>query len=421
MRVVLATVGTRGDVQPMVALAQALVRRDHEAVVACPESFGPWVRAQGIEHRALGEDLSALMAEKGAAFERSLAGMRRYFTEQMLVQGPRLTEIAAGAQAIVGTGMAWMTPSVGEKLGIAALVLVPTNLVKSRMHAPPLFPWTGLPGWVNALLWWLAEKIQNRLMGGPLNAARARLGLPAVADFTRHLLEDSPVVLAADAGVLPADPAWGGRYPHAGFLFLDDETPLDPALDAWLSAGEPPICVGFGSMAGGHPERVGAMLPEAVRATGRRCLVVGGAAKLFGEGALPPGFHAVREAPYARLLPRVAVLVHHGGSGTTAAALRAGVPQVILPMMLDQFHHAHVLAKAGLAPRAPRLAKVTAPALARAIEEALALPAEPRRAIAARLGESDAGGVIVGLIERLTAAQRGTAPARTTASGSPSA
>ena len=87
MRVVLATVGTRGDVQPMLALAQALTRRGHHAIVACPDSFAPWVRSLGIEHRALGEDLQALMAEKGASFERSLAGMKAYFREQLLQIG----------------------------------------------------------------------------------------------------------------------------------------------------------------------------------------------------------------------------------------------------------------------------------------------------------------------------------------------
>ena len=415
MRVILATVGTRGDVQPMLALAQALTRRGHEAIVACPESFGAWVGSHGIEHRALGEDLSALMSEKGASFERSLAGMKKYFTEQLLAQAPRLLEISRGADAIVGTAMAWSAPSVGEKLGIAALELLPTSLAPSRMHPPPLMPFYGLPRWVNGLLWWLSDAIQNRLMGGPLSQARASIGLAPVASFTRHLFVDTPAVIAADDVLLPPDPAWGDRYPYAGYLFLDDPTPLDPSLDAWLAAGEPPVYVGFGSMAGGHPERVATMLHDAMRATGRRCLVSAGSAGLFGEPPPPDGFFVVREAPHHLLFPRVAVAVHHGGSGTTAAALRAGAPQVVLPMMLDQFHHAHHLARAGLAPAAPSMAKVTAKPLARAIEQALALPAEPRRAMAERLQRSDAGAAITARLERMVGARAGAAAIARTA------
>src|SRR5262245_35543591 len=103
MRVVLATVGTRGDVQPVLALAQALLRSGHSAVVACPESFGPWVRSFGVEHAALGEDLQAQVEASGGKLVRSVSGMRAYFAGQMALQGPRLVELAHDADAIVGT------------------------------------------------------------------------------------------------------------------------------------------------------------------------------------------------------------------------------------------------------------------------------------------------------------------------------
>lgn len=158
--------------------------------------------------------------------------------------------------------------------------------------------------------------------------------------------------------LLPPDPAWNGRYPYAGFLFLDDGTPLDPSLEAWLAVGDPPVCIGFGSMAGESPERVGKMLFDAVRGSGRRCLVLTGSAKLFGEtgGAaiVPDGFFVTKSAPHGALFPRCAVVVHHGGSGTTAAAARAGVPQVVLPMMLDQCSTTRSTARVPAWPRSRR-------------------------------------------------------------------
>lgn len=411
MRVVLASVGTRGDIQPMAALAQALVCRGHEALIACPATFGPWITSLGLEHQPLGEDLTAKMQESGGKLERSLAGMKQYFTEQMLAQAPALLQMSEGADVILGTGMAWMAPSVAEKLGIPAFVLFPSTCVPSRLHPPPLMPWYGLPRWVNGLLWWLNDRIQDSLMGKPWGAGRAALGLPAKPSFTRHLFDEVPGVFAADEALLPPDPAWQGRTPYTGFLFLDDPTPLDEALSAFLDAGPPPICVGFGSMAGGGPERVGALLEQAIPET-ERCVVIAGSAKLFGDRPVPARFFVAKSAPFGRLFPRCAVVVHHGGSGTTAIAARAGVPQVVTPVMLDQFHHAHHVVRAGLGPKAPKITQVTATSLRAALDAARAIPDAPRRAMAERLQRSDASAAFVALLEKATSSPSGGAAAR---------
>lgn len=401
MRVVLATVGTRGDVQPMLALAQALSARGHSALIACPESFGAWVRSLGLEHAVLGEDLQARMGASDGKVLRSLSGMRGYFAEQMALQAPRLVELAEGAQAIVGTAMAWMVRSAAQKLGVAALGILPSSCAPSRLHPPPMLPVYGLPKTFNAGLWWLNDLVQNRLMLEPVNGARARLGLPPLAAFTEHLFCQGDNLLAVDAEVFPPDPAWQDRYPYIGFAYLADPTPLDPALEAFLGAGDPPIYVGFGSMSFGARERVAASVREAIAQLGRRCVVSGAlATALTQSGPLPAGFFVAREAPHAKLFPRCAAVVHHGGAGTMAAALRAGAAQVILPVMLDQFHHAHQLARAGLTPAAPRLAKITSATLQRALQAALDLPEQPRRSLAERLQQSDAGGLFVDQLQR---------------------
>jgi UDP:flavonoid glycosyltransferase YjiC (YdhE family) len=389
----------------MLALAQALRARGHEAAIACPATFGDWVRSYGVEHHALGEDLQALIAAGPGAPGQSLGAMTKYFTEQMAIQGPRLLALSAGADAIVGTGMAWMAPSVGEKLGIFAIELLPsTSALASADRPPTLIPFFGLPRWLNRVLWWLSDQGQDRLMGAALNGARASIGLPAIRSFSEHLFVDTPCVIAADEGILASDPSWNGRYPYSGFLFLDDPSPLDPELNAWIERGEPPIYVGFGSMAGASPERVGQLLSQALE--GKRCLVSGATAKLFDGRAPSDSFMAVGSAPHQHLFPKMAVVVHHGGAGTMASALRAGVPQVVLPMLLDQFLHAHVLAELGLAPKTTTMAKVTASSLRNAIDEALAWPAAPRQSVAQRLQASSAGAVIVSMLERARAERK---------------
>jgi SAM-dependent methyltransferase len=205
-------------------------------------------------------------------------------------------------------------------------------------------------------------------------------------------------MLAVDEVLLPPDYRWQGRYPYANFLYFDDPSALDPELDAWLAEGEPPVFVGFGSMSGSGTHRIGNLIIEAVSATGRRCIVGAGWAGL-GDGVLPPSWRVVLDAPHALLFPRTAVVVHHGGSGTTAQALRSGVPQVILPLILDQFHHAHRMYVAGLAPRPVPMEKITAIELTRAIQEALVLPSNTRLITAARLRSSKGSEQVVQRLE----------------------
>jgi UDP:flavonoid glycosyltransferase YjiC (YdhE family) len=163
------------------------------------------------------------------------------------------------------------------------------------------------------------------------------------------------------------------------------------------------VFVGFGSMSAEGTDRVGRLIVDAIAATGRRCIIGAGWAGL-GAGSLPAGWRVVREAPHALLFPRVAAIVHHGGSGTTASALRAGVPQVVLPLILDQFHHAHRLHLAGIAPRPVPMEDITAAELGAAIMTALEMPEGPRLAAAERLRASDGRAEIVRRLESLAAA-----------------
>ena len=405
LRVVLATVGSRGDVQPMLALAQALAARGHVPVLAAPPDFEHWVRSLGFEFAPVGRDIQAFLAEDagvmtGNPFKQGAAGAR-YFSDQIPQQMAQLKVACEGVDVLLWGGLAIAAPSVAEHLGLpACAIFYSTCMVPSRLHPPPTIPWHGLPGWINRLLWKLHRQVSQRLIGAPLNAARATLQLPAVR-IDEHVFESGRSVFAVDEGVFPADPAWAaGRFPYANFLYFDDPVPLDPQLDAWLADGEPPVFIGFGSMSGQATERAGHAIADALAATGRRCLVGAGWAGL-GGGPLPPGWRVVSAAPHEKLFPRVAVVVHHGGAGTTAQALRAGVPQVILPLLLDQYHHAHRLWVAGLAPKPTPMERVTAKRLREAIQAALLLPPQRRAEVARRLRASDGRAQIVARMEAL--------------------
>ena len=407
LHVVLTSIGSRGDVQPMVAIAQALAARGHRAVIAAPPDFGPWIRSLGFEFAGVGSDVNAFMQRHrealGANIARFFALTRRLFDTELPAQMDALVELARDADAIVFGGGSAMGPSAGEKLGIPVIgVLFTTCVIPSSDHAPVVVPWRTLPRWMNALLWKLEAPMWNRLLRTGVNAGRERHGLAPVDDMVTYLFERSHYVVAVDPGVLPLDPRWAARVPHVGFLFMDTKNAsLDPDLASWLDDGDPPIYVGFGSMTGRGPERMQRVVTDAIRSIGRRALVSRGWANLGSE--LPEGWRAIGDTPHERLFPRMACVVHHGGSGTTAAALRAGVPQVLVPLILDQYHHAQVLHEQGLAPRPVPMEKITAAQLADAIREALRIPQEKRQAVADRLRASRAADAVVDRIEATAA------------------
>jgi UDP:flavonoid glycosyltransferase YjiC (YdhE family) len=215
-----------------------------------------------------------------------------------------------------------------------------------------------------------------------------------------HLLYGCRYAIAVDETLFPTDPAWPENLLRANFLFLEDPEPLGAELEAWLQDGEPPVYIGFGSMGGPGTQRMETLLLQALETSGTRCLIAAGWAG-SGNKSLPSGWRSIAAAPHAQLFPRVAAVVHHGGSGTTAQALRAGVPQVLLPLILDQYHHAHRLYLANLTPRPVSMERISAKQLSQSIKAAIAWPLAPRQAVAMRLQQSDGADQVTKQIETM--------------------
>jgi UDP:flavonoid glycosyltransferase YjiC (YdhE family) len=411
LQLVLIGIGSRGDVQPLLALGQALRQRGHRVRIAAAPNFAAWVQALGFDFAPVGQDMQQFLANNPAVLtgDPFKAGpiQQHFFATELPRQARELLAICQDADLLVWAGLAFAAPSVAERLGIPVLgVLYTTCVLRSARHAPPTVRARGLPRWLNRALWWLHDALAARMAGAPLNRARRQLGLAPVG-IQQHL-QQSAFSIAMDASVFPADPAWPAQVRRANFLFLDDPEALDPALDAWLHAGEPPLYIGFGSMAGPATERLEDLLLQALASSPRRCLLATGWSGL-GRKPLPAHWREVAGAPHEKLFPRVALVVHHGGSGTTASALRAGVAQVILPLILDQYHHAQLLHQAGLIPQPVAMERISAAQLRAAVETALALPADARLDVARRLQTSDGAATLVQQLEGL-AGDRAHAP-----------
>jgi vancomycin aglycone glucosyltransferase len=349
MRVLLSTVGTRGEVQPVVAVAARLRFSGHEAVVCAPPDFRAWVESLGIPFVPVGPELRGT-AEQGERVLPTPEQRRQMIDGTVAAQFAAVAAGADGCDVIVGGGaLAVAAHSVAEHRGIGYVYasFCPITL-PSPHHAPPVFGVLGEKqpdGAVdNATLW--AEDAQrwNLMWGEAINSRRAELGLAPVTDVRDHIFTATPW-LAADPTLAPWPDANDPDVLQTGPWILSDDRPLDPEIEAFLNAGEPPVYLGFGSIRA--PGDITSNVVEAARAMGRRTIVSRGWTDLAPvDGA--PDCLAIGEVNQQALFPRVAAVVHHGGAGTTTAAAAAGTPQVLVPQVYDQFYFARRVEELGV-------------------------------------------------------------------------
>ncbi len=311
---------------------------------------------------------------------------------------------------VVGTSLALSGRLAQEKLGVpmASVHLAPAVFQSAydmpRFAGFPPMDWS--PIWVRRALYKLMNFVVDRALGPSLNAYRRELGLQPVKNIIRHWWHSPQLVLAMF-------PDWFGKpqkdWPinaHAvGFPLYDERgvTPLSPELEAFLDAGTPPIAFTPGS-AMFHGEAFFAASAEACRIAGRRGLLLTRQKEQI-PATLPPGVIHVSYAPFSELLPRCAAVVHHGGIGSSAQALAAGVPQIIQPFAHDQPDNANRLHKLGVS-RTIWPKQYTPLHVAAVLTELLKSEtvAASTKAVAERLQKADALGEACDRIEALAPA-----------------
>ena len=401
LKILLAPHGTRGDVQPMLALAVALRARGHRPSFLVPDDFVSWIREYGFPGTANGIDVGRMFALH-AAEAASLRWQFRHFRDAMV---PALfesfTRIDPSVDVIIGAGVQMAAASAAERWGVAyANAVFCPCVVPNDASPPPTIKTQGLPRFLNRFVWNWGVPVAGLALRGMMNAGRDRLGLRALFNPLSHLLAQ-PAILAADPDLAPPGDDVPLNVTPTDAWVLDERTrDLDPRVDRFLDLNPPPVYVGFGSMVAKRPGALAERIVAAVRAVGRAALIAGGWASLGEHLAGSEDVLVIDELPHSLVLPRVAAAVHHGGAGTTTAAARAGIPQVILPHLLDQYYWASRVERLRLGPRPLPADLVTADVVAERLDRALNDPEIRARArafgpvIAARNGVHDAVDVI---------------------------
>ncbi len=352
MRIVVAPAGSRGDFQPLLALAVGLRAAGHDVLFVSSPNYAAEVAAFGLPFAAIGFDVEQYIRQ--TRLDSPLRATYELFKvgrEKIVSLIDEAIPLVRGADALIGGGAQIAGPTVAEAAGVPYLYAAYTpQALWSSHHAPFTMPLTGLPRLVNRLLWRLSLGLVRAAFAGPLNRRRRALGLAPVDDWYDHLFPRRRSILAADPELAPAAPDSPLAHPATGAWNLPDRRPLGEPLERFLTAGPKPLYIGFGSMPDRCPAETTKILVASARAAGLRLLLSRGWAG-FGAELSGDDVFLVGPTSHGLLFPRVAAVVHHGGAGTTAAATRAGRPQIVVPHVFDQFQWARWVHAAGLAPR----------------------------------------------------------------------
>ena len=402
MRVVILCMGSRGDVQPHVALGEGLRRAGHEVRLATHPLFKKLVTARGLEFAPLNVNpQEMLQGEAGQAWLASGRNPLRSIRSFMVLTRPMIEralsdcwDASQGAEAIIFSILAFPGYHIAEKLKIPCFAsgLQPFT----RTHAFPALSLRS-PGlmrynWLTHLMgeqvvWQPFRRISNQWRREFLKLPP----LPFTGPYMRFLRQQLPYLYGYSDAVVPKPFDWPEWLHVTGYWFLNRPEGWEPPaeLERFLEAGPPPVYVGFGSMINDDPAAKTDLVVKALDIAGQRGVLLTGWGGLGGR-KLPSTVFQVDSVPHDWLFPRVAAVVHHGGAGTTAAAMRAGVPSVTTPFLTtpffgDQLFWGERVRKLGVGSRPIPIKRLTAEGLASAIH--LVATDGDVRARAAALGE----------------------------------
>ncbi|KAJ5298272.1 uncharacterized protein N7443_006392 [Penicillium atrosanguineum] len=393
MNIVIQVVGSRGDIQPFVALGIALKEAGHRVRVATHETFRSFILEVGLEFFNIGGDPRKLMAYmvKNPGLLPSMETIRKGSISEKredmreILQGcwrscflpdenddPAATPFLANA--IIANPPSFAHVHCAEKLGIPLHLMftMPWSPTQAFPHPLANIQSSSLGEKItNYLSYMLLEELIWEGLGYTINSFRRKtLGLPQIdrssgPNLVARLGIPSPALI-------PKPDDWGARISVSGFYFLPPAVDYIPptTLQAFLDAGRPPIYIGFGSIVVDDPKYLTELLLEAVRLAGVRAVLSTGWSGL-GDIKMPPEVLTVADCPHNWIFERVSCVVHHGGAGTTAAAIAAGKPSVVVPFFGDQPFWGNMIARVGAGSEPIPFKKLTAEKLADAIGFAL--------------------------------------------------
>jgi sterol 3beta-glucosyltransferase len=416
MHITINSFGTRGDIQPYIALGKGLKQAGHDVRLLTHAVFESFVREHELDFYPIHLDPREILVQEAVAdLGRDPIRFTRWLNEKYKLGLDMIfratDEAAEGADLLLNSLLSFAGYHVAEKRGIPTLAAYlqpasPTRAFHGMNVGPPprRLPFKGTYNYLSIKL---ANQLFFNFMLPLTNECRATvLDLPPLsAGYYWRADTDVAVhyVYGYSPSVIPKPPDWGDNIQVVGYWFLDQLEGYEPpaALLDFLAGGPPPVYVGFGSMVDHEREAITRLIVEALEIADCRAILLGGWSEL-GEAELPDSILPIDFAPHEWLFPKMAAVVHHGGAGTTAAGLRAGIPTIVVPFFGDQFYWGWWVSDLGVGPEPIPRKKLTAERLAEAIHAAVSDGAMQQRAAALgqKIGAEDGVGRAVEIVER---------------------
>jgi vancomycin aglycone glucosyltransferase len=389
IKVLIAVEGSEGDNRPVLAVAMKLKERGIRVLACVPKDYVDYWTSYGVPAFPMGVTTREFFLGNARSLYDRFLGMPRTFIRlypaYVKRQFDSLREHVRGVDVILSSGFVFAAGSIAETAGIPMIhaVFSPVYL-RSPSVPPPNVPLLHLPGAANSALWSCLGVALDTFALPRLQKMRKALGLPALRNLSDHLMKH--LVLSMEAEIAPLPKGWTGQgTSQTAYPRLPDGRELPPHVEKFLGKGHPTVYIGFGSMLDPDCGRTLRIVRKALRLADCRALVCQGWTTLKDAPRETDRVLFVGHLPHSKIFPRVAAVVHHGGAGTLYSAVRAGVPQSMVPHFLDQYFHAETARRLGIGPAGIRWRTLTAHSLAEALRGCMT--AESYRRNARRLAE----------------------------------
>ncbi len=411
MHLSIVAVGSRGDVQPYLALGLGLQQAGYQVQVCADRLFEHLVASTGLPFTPITAAPVNMMQQNLSQLGgpvKLMGWLNRHFKPLARSFFSELASATRQTDAILYSTLAFAGYHVAEKHGIPALGVYNVPITPTHAFQNPSF--SAVPDWFpykRSYNWWsfrLANQLFIHLIKPIVNECRSQvLGLkPLSGSFYRHLdISRLPLVYGFSPNLLPRPDDWGEWLKVSGHWFLETRSGWQPPAELlrFMDAGSPPIYIGFGSMVDEQIQQSTPIILGALQRLGLRGILMGGWGGL-GLGKLPETIFCLDSVPHTWLFPQVATVVHHGGAGTTATGLRFGRPTVIIPFFADQPFWGWRVHALGCGPKPIPFARLTIANLAEAMNTALN-PAclQNAQGLSEKLRLEDGVGKAVGFIQ----------------------
>ncbi|NOQ39251.1 MAG: glycosyltransferase [Anaerolineales bacterium] len=369
MHITILALGSRGDIQPFAALGSGLLRAGYQVRFITFETFASLIAEHGLGFHPIRGNPQSLVASAGPnmlKLVRSFSSLAEGYARDL--SAPILGETDLLINQLPGGLYGY---DLAEKYGIQMVAAAVVPMARTSAFPFMAFPKIPLPGY-NKMTYILGEQLVWSVYRGVINHWRKQTlnlpPLPIKGYFDQLGTKQIPILNGFSPSVVTRPPDWNEHIHITGYWFPEEQNWQPPAdLEAFIDAGPPPVFISFGSMPVNNPDQTTQVILKALDQSGQRGIIHMGWGGL-GNQPLPDNVYKIEYAPYSWLFPRMAMVIHHGGSGTTGDGLRAGVPSCAVPFIFDQHYWGERIAALGAGPNPIRQRDLTVERLKQAIQ-----------------------------------------------------